>query len=334
MCTAKLWNRLNNSWKAGLRFFAISEKELLFLILIGLLLLIINYGIIAFHGFSLSYSKSLPSISVLKDTIELIPLLFTGHILFRRSPWYLWSVVTIHFLVLFLLVSIYVTTGTFFCESVLYLVYDTNWAETKDFCKAYLNWKNMILLLVIPGIYFLSMHFLLKLCKKTKKYSKGDLNSILLLIFLSIPLLLSWNNSIIEKHPFYRIFELIRRFHANAGAFTYQMRHRTVPDFVTLNSSFNNTPPVGILVIGESAIRNHHGIYGYTRNTTPNLLRHKENIILFQDMITVLPLTITALKYWLTDMTLQNRYAKWTVFDALKKSGYQINIFRQVISYT
>ena len=53
-----------------------------------------------------------------------------------------------------------------------------------------------------------------------------------------------------------------------------------------LNKSFKSTNDknsVHVLVIGESANRNHHGIYGYVRNTTPNLSNIEGSLIKFSD---------------------------------------------------
>lgn len=335
--SSKGWEYLCKIWE----FLNLEKKELLFLGLMYLILLGINYVTIAMIGFAISYSKVWPSISCLEDIGFLMLPFFIGHFLCLRSPWYLWSLVTLHYILLFVLLAIYITTGTFFCESILYLIYDTNAAETKDFCKAYLSLKNVSLLILTLLIYFIPMHFLTKLCKRRKKYCKGDIVCSAILLILFLPLLvpavkasisggsiisdttrrLSWH------HPFYHIQATLENFHEQAGKFTYEMRHRQKPDFVKLHHAVTEDPPIGVIVIGESAIRDHHSIYGYYRNTTPNLMKYQEDIVAFDDTIAVLPMTITALKYWLTDMTLNNRHVKWTIFDALTNAGYKIDIF-------
>lgn len=321
-------------------FFSLSKGEVLYLALMYFLLLVFNYFIIALHGFSLSYSKVFPGIGCLDEIVFLQLLLKTGHFLCLRSRWYLWGVVTIHFLVLTGLLGIYLTTGTFFCESILYLVYDTTWEETKGFFSAYVSWKSLLILTGILLVYFVPMHFAGKLCSMRKKYCRGDLFSIIFLLLLFLPFLIriilelprenrtcsAVSERIQAIHPFSRIREQIRMFHAHAGAFTLEMRHRKAPESVILQPALEKQPPVGVLVIGESAIRSHHSIYGYSRNTTPNLMRYRKEIAAFDDVIAVLPMTITALKYWLTDMTLENRHVKWTIFDVLQKAGYRVDV--------
>jgi heptose-I-phosphate ethanolaminephosphotransferase len=182
--------------------------------------------------------------------------------------------------------------------------------------------------------YFLLMHFASKLSCRHKKYCRGDVFILLLIaVVLLIPLVKIRCSSggetaaeIFRSHPFAGICRQIALFNEHAGEFTVEMRHRTPPENVSLAPAFQSDHPVGILVIGESAIRGHHSIYGYSRETTPALSAEKENIVLFDDVITVLPMTVTALKYFLTDMTLENRHLSWTLFDALKQAGYRIDV--------
>lgn len=315
-------------------FFAFSLGEAGYILLMFLIMLGINYLLFAMNGFSLSYSKEWPGISCLEKVSCFLFFLLAGHFICRRSAWYLWSVATLQFLILFVLLAIYFTTGTFFCESVLYLVYDTTWEETQGFFSAYVSVKSLLFLLMIATIYFVLLHFAMKLYQREKKYCHGDwAAAVLIMLILLKPAVTeiksgNWNllDAMIQTHPASYIYAHIRSFNQHTGEFIVEMRHRTAPDYVALNPVLAEAPPVGVLVIGESAIRSHHSIYGYRRNTTPNLSARKESIIAFDDTIAVLPMTITAIKYWLTDMTLEKRHVTWTLFDALKSSGYQIDV--------
>ena len=315
-------------------FFAVSAGEAAYILLMFIIMLVINYLLIAMNGFSLSYSKIWPPLSCLNDVIPLLFFLLTGHFICRRNRWFLWGVTTAQFLILFILLAIYFTTGTFFCESVLYLVYDTTWEETEGFFSAYVSFKSLLILTVIAAAYFVSLYFAMKLYQPAKKYCAGDLGAIgvivLILLWPAVNTVRSgeWNvvSAMFQTHPLNGIYEHIRSFNRHAGEFIVEMRHRTPPDYVVLAPELAEEPPIGVLVIGESAIRSHHSIYGYERNTTPNLLARRDAIIAFDDTIAVLPMTITALKYWLTNMTLENRHVAWTVFDALKVAGYRIDV--------
>lgn len=80
----------------------------------------------------------------------------------------------------------------------------------------------------------------------------------------------------------------------------------------------------GIVVIGESANRKHHSIYGYKRNTTPNLLRRKDSVLAFDNVLSAFPQTPIAIRFLLTDSTRRNPDSlNFTYIDALKAAGYK-----------
>ena len=326
-----LTSYISECYKKTTRLCAISAGEIIYLFIVYLLLLSIAYILIALHGFSLSYSKIWPSPLCLKRIAFLFPLMMSGHFLFRRSQWYTMALLGLHFIVLFALLAVYVTTGTFFCESILYLIYDTSIAEIKDFLAAYLSLKSVSILAVTIGFFGTLLWGMHKLYIPSRKFCRGDIVCYGICVLLSFPLLfrpgIQMVKIIISHHPFTQIRNQIALFNHHAGEFTYEMRRRKSPDNISLDLGIRKAALTGVLVIGESAIRSHHSIYGYGRLTTPNLLRHSKQITAFDDVITVLPMTIKALMYWLTNMTLDNRHVGWTIFDVLKKAGYSIDVF-------
>ena len=291
-----------------------------------LAVLIMNYFLTALHGFSLSYSKKFPGVSCLKDSWAFLLLLSAVFFLFRRGKWYLQLLVTCHFIILLLLTMVYLTTGTFFCESILCLVYDTTWEETKGFFSAYVRFWHILLFAGIIGGYTAGMYFAGKLCCRKAHSLRSDIIAAVTVLLITFLPLATSGEKAWKSHPFYTIYRQIGLFNEHAGVFVREMRHRNIPEFVRLAPELASAPPLGVLVIGESAIRSHHSIYGYQRDTTPQLCKRQPEIIVFDDVITVLPMTITALKYFLTDMTLENRHVSWTVFDALKAVGYQVDV--------
>jgi len=48
--------------------------------------------------------------------------------------------------------------------------------------------------------------------------------------------------------------------------------------FDNIYNSSDSEKIVHLLIIGETAFRNHHGIYGYSRKTTPNLNKIKNEL--------------------------------------------------------
>lgn len=330
----RLWGGVSRAFRAVAGFYQIKAAEACYILSTFVIMLAINYLLIAMNGFSLSYAKRWPEVSCVGGVFWLLLFLLSFHFALRRNRWVLWLMTTLQFFVLFALFAIYLTTGTFFCESVLYLVYDTTWDETKGFFSAYVNFKSIALLMLLLVSYFSVLYFAMRRYKSPKKYCRGDLMAlatiaVLLLWPFTVALRSGEKNffkTLFSSHPVNYICGQIGYFNRNMKEFISEMRDRTPPDNVKLNDGFKGDGPVGVFVIGESAIRSHHSVYGYHRDTTPNLTARKDSIILFDDAVCVLPVTITALKYWLTDMTLADRHVKWTLFDVLKKAGYKVDI--------
>ncbi len=330
----RLWGGVSRAFRAVVGFYQIKATEACYILSTFVIMLAINYFLIAMNGFSLSYAKQWPGISCVGSVFWFLLFLLSFHFICRRNRWVLWLMTTAQFLVLFILFAVYLTTGTFFCESVLFLVYDTTWDETKGFFSAYVNFKSLVLLVLVLVSFFSAMYFAMRKHKSPGKYCRGDLRALITIaVLLLFPFVSSFRNgernffkTLFSSHPVHYICNQIGYFNRNMKEFISEMRDRTPPDDVRLNDGFKGDGPVGVFVIGESAIRSHHSVYGYHRDTTPNLTVRKDSIILFDDVICVLPVTITALKYWLTDMTLADRHVKWTLFDVLKKAGYKVDI--------
>lgn len=81
---------------------------------------------------------------------------------------------------------------------------------------------------------------------------------------------------------------------------------------------------LGIIVIGESATRSHHGLYGYIRNTTPHLSQRKEQLYCFKQVLSAAPVTAEALKYTFTFSSLfRPSDHRCTFASILKRAGFR-----------
>lgn len=100
----------------------------------------------------------------------------------------------------------------------------------------------------------------------------------------------------------------------------------------TRNFKFHATQSPGaenqtiVLVIGETGRRNHWGLNGYSRDTTP-LLSKQENLINFSDMLSLAPATIVSVPTMLTrkpeDKLYQYVYEESSVIRAFKEVGFK-----------
>ena len=67
-----------------------------------------------------------------------------------------------------------------------------------------------------------------------------------------------------------------------------------------LTQTFSGNNMFGVVVVGESATRNHMSAYGYGRATTPGLDRRKSEIVLFDDCVSPASSTSPCLRYIFT----------------------------------
>ena len=94
--------------------------------------------------------------------------------------------------------------------------------------------------------------------------------------------------------------------------------------------------PDGVFVIGESSTRNNWHLYGYPRKTTPRMdaLCEKGEVVKFDDVVGIYPLTIGALALLLTDMYVEDmRHGNWTLPEVYHRAGYRCILISNQFSW-
>lgn len=99
-----------------------------------------------------------------------------------------------------------------------------------------------------------------------------------------------------------------------------------IPPLSNLKDSMANQPATLVLVIGESTNRQRMSLYGYPRQTTPELDKLKDQLAVFNNVITPRPYTIEALQQVLTFADEENPdlYLKSpSLVSMMKQAGYK-----------
>lgn len=109
--------------------------------------------------------------------------------------------------------------------------------------------------------------------------------------------------------PFYNAAALVRTFHENR-----QIRKIAAQKVEYQYNKNSDNTEIYILILGESVRRDHLGIYGYQHDTTPNLMKEKNNLILFNQVYSPAPVTILSVPISLSNIGLEqlqdkNHYA-------------------------
>ncbi|VVO72186.1 phosphoethanolamine transferase CptA [Pseudomonas fluorescens] len=100
----------------------------------------------------------------------------------------------------------------------------------------------------------------------------------------------------------------------------------TIPPLHNLKDSMANQPTTLVLVIGESTNRQRMSLYGYPRETTPELDKLKDQLAVFDNVITPRPYTIEALQQVLTFADEDNPDLYLTtpsLVSMMKQAGYK-----------
>ncbi|WP_085717534.1 phosphoethanolamine transferase CptA [Pseudomonas sp. B28(2017)] len=99
-----------------------------------------------------------------------------------------------------------------------------------------------------------------------------------------------------------------------------------IPPLHNLKDAMANTPATLVLVIGESTNRQRMSLYGYPRPTTPELDKLKDQLDVFDNVITPRPYTIEALQQVLTFADEENPDLYLTtpsLVSMMKQAGYK-----------
>lgn len=127
--------------------------------------------------------------------------------------------------------------------------------------------------------------------------------------------------------PFEDIFRALDQYESEIRAYRKEARKRK-DGLVDLQASSNQTSSreVHVVVIGESTNRNHMRLYGYTRDTTPELSAKKDSIFIFSDVISAFSHTLEAVKSALTFAGAdkdKKLYQVYSILDVARKAGFR-----------
>ena len=227
-----------------------------------------------------------------------------------------------------------------FSQSVFFVMAESNLTESNEFIQQYFSFKLMALVVIycLIGIY---------LWRKVRPvYVKNTTKwvaSLLIALYAIMPLFISVTvkKSSLQKattHLLTRMettipWQLINSYIAYRSQLSNMediMHHlNTLPPVENLKDANGNIPRTLVLVIGESTTRNRMSIYGYSRNTTPQIEQFKKDnpeFIVFNDVVSSRPYTIEVLQQALTFADEQHPDLYLTqpsLIHLMKQAGYK-----------
>ncbi len=241
--------------------------------------------------------------------------------------------------------------------STIFILFETNAVELSEYLKEYLNSKIIITFFVLvvasffilKGVKILIIDYNRKevinsikkdvvllfdntITKKiglwinaifNNKLKKGVFGLVLLLVTSVIYV----NSNHHKQHMVYLTYSAYQNYKNESESFK-RFGEGNFEKVKALNAKSNNAKNIRetyVLIIGESTTKTHLQLYNYYRPTNPELAKLKNELVVFNDVISPHTHTISSLEEVLTlgDYENPNKKFDGTIIDIMKQAGFK-----------
>ncbi len=212
---------------------------------------------------------------------------------------------------------------TTFSSSAIFVMLDTNSEETKEFLGFYIDNQIIFFIVIISIVILITLLRLKKIVFTSLNKSKTYKLKILGL-FIGFSLFLKLSLLIIYNLPYMAVRASVEYYNESKKLDNYV--NNKIGNFNNISRSFETEEPeVYVVIIGESTARGHLGIYGYYRNTTPLLEEIKDDLLVYNDVISPETYTIASLTKALTLGNYENLNAKYegSIIQLLNQANFK-----------
>ncbi len=274
-----------------------------------------------FSIFPIFYSGDFSAFVIIKTFVSLSFLIIPVFLLSKGIRIYLFLII--------LMLSVYAIPPLFHIykfgskmpSSVYYVIKESPRQEMLEYVSSYFDFKTGIFILLFLSLP-MSLLFFVQKVKSTYFIrvveNGGIVNIVLLLTF-------SFANSNYKNNILYGYYQNFSKYEADMSVLNQNLARRKAQKIVFINLKDLNPKteqPVFVLIIGESTGRNHMGLYGYYRNTNPQLKSIQNELVVFKDVISPHSHTTKSLQKILT-------FANFENMDPLYKEGNVVELFKQ-----
>jgi len=211
--------------------------------------------------------------------------------------------------------------------STVYILFETNTAESSEFLKTYLEHLSLIIIFLV-GPLVIALPLLIKWNKKTgPDGSKSKLKKFRLAA-ISIGALLAIMG-LTSLHRYNLVYTSSKAYIQYRSEMTGYERMGFDPNggkFSDIKHDYNDKE-LYVVIIGESLNRNHMSLYGYNRKTSPKLEEIKDELVVYQDVISPFANTTESIPKVLTYGNYENPDAKFdgVIMQLFNKAGFETN---------
>ncbi|MDX2426058.1 MAG: phosphoethanolamine transferase CptA [Cycloclasticus sp.] len=234
--------------------------------------------------------------------------------------------------------SYFYVFGQDFSQSVLFIIFESNMAESNEFIESYISPAIIALLFVYAAMSYALWRRLepVHIPHRAHKYATIFIFSFIFSWPLVNPLVVQsadWDVSIKKMQD--RI-EPAAPWNIIAGYFKYQKvlgnmqrqlaNNSQIAPLKELQDTRGQQPSTMVIVMGESTNAQRMSLYGYQRPTSPLLDEMKDELYVFDNVISPRPYTIEALQQILTFGDQQNPddyLSRPTLMNMMQQAGYK-----------
>ncbi|HSI37562.1 MAG TPA: phosphoethanolamine transferase CptA [Methylotenera sp.] len=225
-----------------------------------------------------------------------------------------------------------------FSQSVLFVAFESNLAESSEYLSNYFSWGLLTsLLLYTAGAFYLCWRIRpVTLTTPTKAIFSALIISLIFVTPFVRHVLLKHRTLEDASERLEASMEPATPWQVVIGYVSYQKQLQNmqkilaqtakIPPLTGLKDDLAGQPSTLVLVIGESTNRQRMSLYGYGRKTTPKLDSMKHELLTFTNVISPRPYTIEVLEQALTfaDQTHPDLYlTQPSIMNMMKQAGYK-----------
>lgn len=202
--------------------------------------------------------------------------------------------------------------------STIFIIMESNIAESAEYLQSYFSGFNfaLITLLFVPMVFFKFLTLKPLILSLTNKLINGGVIIMIIGVYYFKNLQdynlysIVWNS--------YQLYQNQMSLYENYGL------HSSYGNFKEVTFNGSSERKIYVLVIGESTTRHRMGIYNYPRNTNPLLTKIKEELTIFEDVISPHTHTIPSLSKMmsLSNYEDEDRLSEGSVIQLMNQAGF------------
>jgi len=246
-------------------------KNCILIIIFLLLPILAISGVMFINDFSLKIIAK----ELLFNSAILVFIVLTIHFINKKVLKNILSLILLIPFYSILFVKIFTLTSffNFIDNAVLYTVFETNYNELTGFLNSYSKWYHVL----IASTYIFTLILLIFKFNTNVKVKHTYYIEIIVLICIAI------SYRFYERSLSLLTFNTYFEYKTFSAEISKDISKSTSKYFTNVSNS--DEEALYVVIIGESTTRNNMGIYGYYRDTNPNLNKVKSELHLFKNVI-------------------------------------------------